>query len=125
MLSSTLSPMLERMAVSRPRCLSCELPGEHGGVLGGPHAGVPEVQFFGHGLFGRHAGIAEKLLPEGDTGELAFVVGVAVGPVEALKAVQRQPGEAQQGGVRLGILRPGQYHSIVEDNRAQSQCPSR
>ena len=70
-------------------------------------------------------GVAEKLLPEGDAGELAFVVGVAVGPVEALEAVPRQAGDAHQGGVRLGVGRAGQYHSIVEDHRAQSQCASR
>ena len=59
------------------------LPGEHGGVLRGPHAGVPVIQLFDR----RRArwlrsGIAEELLPEGKAGELALVVGVAIGPVE-------------------------------------------
>jgi hypothetical protein len=63
-------------------------------------------------------------LPESDAGELAFVVSAAVGPVEALEAGNGQAGDAQQRGVGLGVRRPGQHHSIVEDNRAQSQCSS-
>ena len=76
------------MAVSRPCCLSCELPGQHGGVLRGPQARIPAVQLFDDCVL-RQAGVAQELLPEGDAGELAFVVGVAVGPVEATRSVLR------------------------------------
>jgi hypothetical protein len=83
--------MLERMAVSRPRCLSCELPGEHGGVLHGPQARVPAIQLLNHRLIRRQAGRAQKLLPEGEAGQLAFVVGVPVGPVEGSKRLKGRP----------------------------------
>ena len=102
--------------------LELKLPRQHGGVLSGPHAAVPQVQLL-RGAGGEiEARIAKKLLPEGEAGQLAFVIGVAVGPVERLEALQRQPGDAQQRGVGFGVLWTGEYHSIVEDNRAQCQC---
>ena len=91
MLSSTLSPILERMAVSRPRCLSCSCQASMAGFC------VVHMRA-SHGFSSSttsgprsRAGVAQELLPEGDAGELAFVVGMAVGPVEALEAVRGKP----------------------------------
>ena len=114
--------MLERMAVRMPRCLSCSCQASMAGfcvvhmrasqwLSSSTVAGV-EIE----------AGFAQELLPEGDAGELAFVVGVAVGPVEGFEAVGGQAGDADHGIVRFGVWVAGQYHSVVEDHRAQSQC---
>ncbi len=62
--------------------LELQLPGEHGGVLRGPHARVPEVELVDGGGVEVELRIADDVLPELQAGELAFVVGVAVGPVD-------------------------------------------
>ena len=104
--------------------LERELPGHHGGVLGGPQARIPEIQLLDRLLIVRHLCFAQKLLPKGDAGQLAFVVGGPVGPVEAVKPLLRQVRDAQQVGPRGGVRWSGQYNSIVEDNCAQSQSSS-
>ena len=81
--------MLERMAVEMPCCLSCSCQASMAGFcvvhmrasqrLSSSTAAGVEIE----------AGVAEELLPEGDAGEFAFVVGVAVGPVEALESIER------------------------------------
>ena len=66
------------------------------------------------------------LLPKGLAGELALVEGVAIGPVEGVKTRRRQARDAHHRRVRRGVWRTGQYHSVVENHRAQSQIePSR
>ena len=70
--------------------LEAELPGDHGRVLRGPHARVELVEFV-YGVWAEiEFGVAEELLPEGDAGEFALIVGVAVGPVEALESFRRE-----------------------------------
>jgi len=97
------------------------LPGEHGGILRGPHAGVYVVEFVDCGGREIQAGIASEFLPESESGELAFVVGVAIGPVEGLKSVGGQAGGAEQVRMGLGVLLTRQDHSVVKDNRTQRQ----
>ena len=83
--------------------LELQLPGEHGGVLRGPHAGVQSAELFDGAGGEVEAGFAHDLLPEGDAGEFAFVVGVTVGPVEALETGRRQAGDAQHGCVGFRV----------------------
>ena len=70
------------------------------------------------------AAIADHLLPELEAGEFAFIIGMPVGPIEFLKAIQRKAGEADQFGMGCGILWSGENHSVVKDNCAQSQSES-
>ena len=57
-------------------------------------------------------------------GKFAFIVGVAISPVEGFELVTRQAGDAEHRVMRLGVRLSGQNHSIVEDDRAQSQYSS-
>ena len=124
MFSSTESPMLERIAVSRPCCLSLLLPGKHGRILGGPHAGVPEVQLVDGRRLEIEPRVADDLLPECEPGELALVVGVAVGPVERFESIAGRPVMRSMASCASGVRLSGENHSIVEDDSAQSQCSS-
>ncbi len=102
--------------------LERDLPGNHGGIDGGPHAGVGVVEF----VYGRggevEIAVAEELFPEGDAGEFAFVVGVAVGPVERFELLDGKAGDADHLGVGVRVGESGEHHSVIEDHRAQSQC---
>ena len=97
------------------------VPGEGGWILGCPHAGVPEVQLvelvWGEG----ESCVFRELLPELDAGEVAAVVGVAVGPVEGLKEVGGEAGDSRK--MRLGrwVRGTAENHSVIEDNCAQTQ----
>ena len=97
------------------------LPGEGGGVFGGPHAGVPEIELVellrGEG----EAGVGGEFLPELEAGEVAAVVGVPVGPVEWLEDIGGEAGDAGEMGLGRGFRRTAENHSVVEDNRAQTQ----
>jgi hypothetical protein len=104
--------------------LEAQLPGDRRRVLGSPHARVEAVEFFNGRWAEIEFGVAEKFLPEADAGELAFVVGVAVVPIEALEAINRQAGDAYHCVVRFGVRWSGQHHSVVKDHRAQSQSAS-
>ncbi len=61
------------------------------------HMRASRLQFFDCAGGEVEAGVAHDLLPEGDAGEFAFIVGVTVCPVEALEAGRGQAGDAQQG----------------------------
>ena len=105
--------------------LELELPGQHGGILRGPHARIPLVELFDGGRVGRcEAGVASELPPEREAGELSLVVSVPVGPVEASKRSAGRPVMRTSAACAVGVRRASEYHSIVEDHRAQSQCPS-
>lgn len=97
------------------------LPREHGGILRGPHAGVLAKELSKVGRAERQMGIAGKLLPVRDAREFAFVVGMSIGPVEGFKLIRREPGDPNHGVVGRDIGRAGQDHSIIKNNRAQSQ----
>ena len=66
-------------------------------------------------------GIADEVLPELKTGEFAFIVGVPVGPVDRFELVVRQAGDAEHGVVRFGARLSGENHSVIEDDRTQTQ----
>src|SRR6185437_4214578 len=104
--------------------LQPSLPGEHRRVHGGPHAGIPAVQLFDSRWGQAQSSIVDQLFPEAQSGEFALVVGMAIGPVEALKAFSFKSGDAHHFRVRMRIRRPGEYHSEVEDYRAQTQAAS-
>src|ERR1035437_6471669 len=72
----------------------------------------------------RQAGIAQKLLPVANAGQLALIEGGAIGPVKWLETLLGQAGDAQQVGPRRSVGGSSQYNSIVEDHRAQSQSSS-
>ena len=55
---------------------------------------------------------------------LAFVVGVAVNPVELFKLLRGETGDVDHGVVRRGVGLTSENHSVVENNRAQSQRSS-
>jgi len=92
--------------------------------LRGPHARIPQVQLVDSGCGQLEAGLTNELLPKGEAGELAFVIGVAISPVEALETLEGQASDAEQGVMGRRVRWSGQYHSIVEDNRAQTQGSS-
>ena len=68
--------------------------------------------------------IADQILPELETGEFAFVIGMAVRPINRFELIVRKAGEAEHGVMRFGARLTGENHSIVEDDCAQSQCSS-
>src|ERR1035437_4392519 len=72
----------------------------------------------------RQAGIAQKLLPVANAGQLALIEGGAIGPVKWLEALLGQAGDAQQVGPGRSVGWASQNDSIVEDHRAQSQSSS-
>src|ERR1035437_5880968 len=72
----------------------------------------------------RQAGIAQKLLPVANAGQLALIEGGAIGPVKWFETLLGQAGDAQQVGPGRSVGWSSQNNSIVEDHRAQSQSSS-
>jgi hypothetical protein len=72
----------------------------------------------------RQLGLAQQLLPEAEAGQLALIEGGPINPVKAVKPLLRQASDTQHVGPRRGVRWSGQYDSIVEDHRAQSQSSS-
>ena len=69
-------------------------------------------------------GVADNVLPELEAGEFAFIVCVAVGPVEGFKLIVRKAGDAEHGVMRFDARLSSENHSIIEDDGAQRQGSS-
>ncbi len=101
------------------------LPRNHRRIVRTPHPHVKGVELVHIRGAQVESAVARKFLPVGHAAQLAFVIGVSVGPVELFKALYRQPRQAHHGVVGLGVGRTRQHHSVIENNRAQLQDSSR
>ena len=63
--------------------------------------------FIDHLLVFRHAGFGQQLLPELNAGELAFVVGMAVSPIQGFEAIRGHSDDAQHCRVSFRVGETG------------------
>ena len=56
------------------------------------------------------------VVPVGLAGEIAAVVGVAVGPVAAVEAVFAEAGDGAHARPGCGVGRAGEDHAVVEED---------
>jgi hypothetical protein len=91
-------------------------PGEHRRVEGGPVVDVCGDE--GGELIGCEDGVGGGCgaIPEGFGGEVASVVGVAMGPVAAVELFIAEVRDGEHVGPGGGVGRGGEDHAVVEED---------
>ena len=91
-------------------------PGQHGEVDLAPEVEVCGDEGLNLVQGQDETGVVAYVMPVGLAGEVAAIVGVAVGPVAAVEGFFVEAGDGSHAGPGCGVGRAGQDHTVVEEN---------
>lgn len=91
-------------------------PVDHGEVELAPEIGVGMDEGIDLVRSEEKAGVASDLIPVGEGGEIAAVVGVTMGPVGGVKLLLVEVGDGTHAGPCGGVGWAGQNHAVVKED---------
>ena len=91
-------------------------PVDHGEVELAPEIGVGVDEGIDLGRGEVEAGVESDLVPVGEGGEIAAVVGVTVGPVGGVELLLIETGNGTNASPCCGVGWAGENHSVVKED---------